>query len=333
MTERTKDGVMIRASIDLGTNTCLLLIVDWDPHQKKIREVLGDYSQVVRLGEGVDHARQLEAAPQQRTLACLKEYAELVRQASLDPAQVICVATSQARDAQNSSEFLARVRAETGLNFRVLSGEEEAQATFVGALLPGMDPQSSAVIDIGGGSTELIALDHQQSLNIGSVRFTERYFKPDRGTGVVPGSPVSPVSDEEFWACQQAIDMELTAFLDSQTGSRRQALFPGQDLRWIAVAGTATTLAAWHLGLREFDPKQVDSVTLTRGDVHRMVEELKWRTVEERLSLPCMEPLRADVILAGALILWRTLELLGIPSCQVSTRGLRYGVLLTDLDE
>jgi exopolyphosphatase/guanosine-5'-triphosphate,3'-diphosphate pyrophosphatase len=144
---------------------------------------------------------------------------------------------------------------------------------------------------------------------VGSVRFTERFLKSN------------PVTDDEFWHCQEAIDEALKSF---STWRNKQP----EISQLIGVAGTATTLAAWHLDLKEFDPTRVDGATLTRGDVHRMVEELKWRTVEERRKLPCMEPLRADVLLAGAMILWRIMELYDFKECQVSTRGLRYGLIL-----
>lgn len=297
-----------RVAIDLGTNTCLLLVADWDPNEKKILTVLTDDATVVRLGEGVDRARLLQKNAMERTLACLKRYAEKVRTLGGDPTQALCVATSQARDAKNSQEFFAQIQSETGFIFKTITGEQEADSTFRGALLPGMDPQAHSVIDIGGGSTELITLDESMSLDIGSVRFTERFLKSD------------PVTDAEFWACEEAIDQEIQPLL----AWRQRHL---QCERLVAVAGTATTLAAWHLGLNEFRPDKVSGAVLTRGDVHRLVEELKWRSVEERKALPSMEPMRADVILAGALILWRALELLQFNECVVSTRGLRYGVL------
>jgi len=300
---------MIKASIDLGTNTCLLLVAECDRQQKSLGKVLGDYATVIRLGEGVDQKRMLQLAPMERALQCLKDYSSKVKSLGADPAQAICVVTSQARDAKNSQEFFSQVENLTGFRFKVITGEEEARLTFLGALLPGMDPHQSAVIDIGGGSTEIISLREAQSVDIGSVRFTERFLKSD------------PVTDEEFWACQDAIDQALQAFIPW----RKKFQTPPP---LVGVAGTVTTLAAWYLGLHQFDPRQVDSVFLSRGDVHRMVEELKWRSVSERRALPAMEPLRADVILAGALILWRALEVLEIPGCQVSTRGLRYGLLL-----
>ena len=270
--------------------------------------MLGDFSTIVRLGQGVDRDRRLHADAIERALVCLRGYAAQVRELGSKPEETICVSTASARDAQNGAEFFERVRAETGFRFKVISGDEEARLTFLGALLPGMRAEQSAVIDIGGGSTELIGQSGGRSLDLGSVRFTERFLKSD------------PVTDEEFWACQFEADRMLETMLPW-----RAQLAPGTGL--VAVAGTATTLAAWQLGLPHFDARQIDELTLTRGDVHRLLEELKWRTVEERKALPAMEPKRADVILAGALILWRAMEKLDFAQVRVSTRGLRYGIL------
>jgi exopolyphosphatase/guanosine-5'-triphosphate,3'-diphosphate pyrophosphatase len=297
-----------RASIDLGTNTCLMLVAKEGTGTPAAGQVLADFSTIVRLGEGVDQARKLKPEAMERTLECLRGYAGRLRELGGDPARAICASTASARDAANGAEFFARVERETGFRFKIISGDEEARLTFLGALLPGMDPGRAAVIDIGGGSTELIASSGGMSVNVGSVRFTERFLKSE------------PVSDAEFWACQAAIDAELEKFR-----SWREKLQPGTEL--VAVAGTATTLAAWYLELPAFDARRIDEVTLTRGDLHRMVEELKWRTVEERCALPGMEAKRADVILAGALILWRAHEVLGFAKCRISTRGLRYGLL------
>lgn len=296
---------MIRASLDLGTNTCLMLLAEATGGQ--VSRVVSDHSTIVRLGQGVDRARALAPEAMERTLTCLRGYAEIARQAGADPAQASAVATSQARDAANGAEFFARVERETGFRFRVISGEEEARLTFRGSLLPGMDPARTAVIDIGGGSTEITTDRGGISADVGSVRFTERYL------------PSDPVTDDEFWACQAAIDEELTE-------NFRGADFAGKSL--VAVAGTATTLAAWHLELPQFNAAAIDGCTLTRGDVHRMVEELKWRTRGERRALPGVEAGRADVLLAGALTLWRAMETLHFPECRVSTRGLRFGAIL-----
>jgi exopolyphosphatase/guanosine-5'-triphosphate,3'-diphosphate pyrophosphatase len=147
-----------------------------------------------------------------------------------------------------------------------------------------------------------------QSLDIGSVRFTERYLKSD------------PVQDSEFWACQEAVDTQLEKMKPWRAQQKK-------DLELLAVAGTATTLAAWFLELKEFDRSAIDQCSLTRGDLHRLVEELKWRSVAEREKLVGVEKGRADVLLAGALILWRATEILDFPKIHISTRGLRFGVL------
>ena len=299
---------MIRIALDLGTNTCLMLIAEVDPTTSKILKVLHDESRIVRLGQGVDQNRKFHPDAMQRAMSALMEYSSLVKRMGFDPSTAACVATSQARDAQNSSEFFDEVKQKTGFKFQVISGEDEARFTFLGALLPGMNPQYAAVIDIGGGSTEMISLHERKSIDIGSVRYTERFLHSN------------PVTDEEFWACQESIDQELEVF---QTW--RRSLKQAPDV--VAVAGTVTTLAAWYMGLSHFDAQRIDGLVLTRGDVHRMVEELKWRSIQERRTLPCMEPMRADVILAGAMILLRIMELLDLPECVVSTRGLRFGVL------
>ncbi len=299
---------MLRASIDLGTNTCLLLIAVWDPLLRQPQRVMVDRVSYVRLGQKVDQTHELQPEAMERTLSCLSEYADQVRAAGIDPRSVTAVATSQARDARNGAEFFLQIERKTGFQFRTLSGDDEAQYTFLGGLLPGQDAEMCAVIDIGGGSTELMSTRGGKSLDLGSVRFTERFFLND------------PVSDEEFWRCQQAIDLALEGM-----NSWRISLPEGAEL--VGVAGTVTSIAAWSLGMKAFDSSRIDGCELTRGDIHRFVEELKWRTIAERRELAGVEAQRADVLLAGSMILWRTMELLSFSSVKVSTRGLRYGVL------
>lgn len=311
--EKSMKPQTLLSSIDLGTNTCLMLVAR--PQQDGSLEPVADFATVVRLGEGVDRNRRFGEAAMERTLLCLKRYSSELRALGGDPANTEAVATSGSRDSANREEFFSRVKSETGFQFRLLSGDDEARFTHLGGLLPGMAPSGTAVIDIGGGSTELkVERDGKMSglsVDIGSVRFTERYLRSD------------PVTDDEFWKAQAEVDaaIERSGLLVWKRSSPR-------DLRLCAVAGTATTLAAWFLGLEKFDAHRIDGLALTRGDLHRQVEDLKWRTVEERMQLPGMEKGRADVLLAGALILWRMMELLGFESVTISTRGLRYGVLL-----
>lgn len=300
---------MMRASIDLGTNTCLLLVAECHPQTQNILEVVEDHVTVVRLGQGVDLNRSLHPEAMARTLTCLNRYAGILRKVGIAPESALCVATSQARDAQNGSQFFDQVRRETGFHFQILSGDQEAEFTFHGALLPDLSPEKTAVIDIGGGSTELMATQGGQSIDMGCVRFTERYLKSN------------PVTDQEFWECQAKVDSLLAPLL-----GWRKSLH--KDVQLLAVAGTATTLASWFLGLKEFTPHPINEVLLTRGDVHRMVEELKWRTIAERQSLTGIEAGRADILLGGAIILWRVMEVLDFSSTRTSTRGLRFGTLM-----
>ncbi len=300
---------MLRTSIDLGTNTCLLLVCEMDDATCQVTRVISDHARVVRLGQGVDQNKALHPDAIARTLACLKDYSAIVRAAGADPALTVAVATSQARDSKNAAEFFSLLKRETGFQFRALSGDDEAQLTFLGALLPGMRAESTMVIDIGGGSTELVSGTDGESLDLGSVRFTERFLKSD------------PVTDAEFWAARAAIDDSLAQFVQRWPNLR------GSQKELLGVAGTCTTLAAWQLELETFSREAIDGLELTRGDIHRMVEELKWRTVAERMELKGMEKGRADVLLAGALILWRTMEALQFKTLKISTRGLRYGVL------
>jgi len=298
---------MLKASIDLGTNTCLLLIAEVE--SRCVNKVLGDYARIIRLGEGVDKTRYLQPEAIERTLKCLDEYRKIISTAGILSGDVICVATSQARDAENGSEFFARVEADLGFVFRVVSGKDEARLSFKGSLLPNMEASNHAVVDIGGGSTEFVTVNGGLSIDLGSVRFTERYLRSD------------PITDEEFSICLKEIDNKLEELVDWRSATP-------SDMQMLAVAGTATTLASWYLRLREFDAAKVEKVQLTSVDLHRMVEELKRMTVGERRDQVGIEPKRADVLLAGAMIMWRIMEKLKFQNCNISSRGLRYGVLM-----
>jgi len=298
---------MLKASIDLGTNTCLLLIAEVE--SRCVNKVLGDYARIIRLGEGVDKTRYLQPEAIERTLKCLDEYRKIISTAGILPGDVICVATSQARDAENGSEFFARVEVDLGFVFRVVSGKDEARLSFKGSLLPNMEASNHAVVDIGGGSTEFVTVNGGLSTDLGSVRFTERYLKSD------------PITDEEFSICLKEIDNKLEKLVDWRSATP-------SDMQMLAVAGTATTLASWHLRLREFDAAEVEKVQLTSVDLYRMVDELKRMTVSERRDQVGIEPKRADVLLAGAMIMWRIMEKLKFQTCNISSRGLRYGVLM-----
>jgi len=295
---------MIRASIDLGTNTCLLLVIDGD-------RVLHDESRVVRLGQDVAKTGRLHPEAMERARHCLRDYAQIASRLGVPAGAILAVATAQARDAADARPFFDDLEQQLGLRFRILSGQEEARATFLGAAVAGSDPTRMVVMDIGGGSTELVAQPGGESLPIGAVKITEKFLHSD------------PVTDAEFWAAEDAIDRELLKMKPWREGIE---MVGGPE--FTSVAGTAVTLAMLQMGLTEFKASDIDGFLITRGDAHRLVEELKWRTVEERKTMPGMEPKRADVILAGALIFWRAMEVLDFPVARISTRGLRYGVLM-----
>jgi exopolyphosphatase/guanosine-5'-triphosphate,3'-diphosphate pyrophosphatase len=305
---------MKRASIDLGTNTCLLLVKEDTPQGEVI---LHDESNVVRLGQGVDKTGELNPEAMERARVCIAKYAEVSQKLGVSPQDILAVGTAQARDAKNASSFFDSIEKTTGIRFRVLSGDEEAKATFLGAALPGMDPKRMVVMDIGGGSTELVAMPDEsgaisgESLNIGAVRMTERHLKSD------------PVTDDEFWKCEDAINQAL---LSMKPWRKNLSDTMKHEPVLVAVAGTAVTLAMLQESLLVYDRLKIDGMRLTQGDAHRVVEELKWRSISERAQMPGMEAKRADVILAGALIFWRVMEELNFKEVLISTRGLRYGV-------
>ena len=306
---------MKRASIDLGTNTCLLLIKEDSLSGERI---FHDESQVVRLGEGVARTGQLSVEAMKRAQDCLANYVRIAGNLGVSAKEIVAVGTAQARDARNAKAFFSEIEATLGLQFRILTGDEEAKATFLGARLPGIDSKEMVVMDIGGGSTELVAMPDPsssisgESIGIGAVKITENFLLRD------------PVTDSEFWNAEESINQSLTKLKVWSQGLESKM---GKSPRFVAVAGTAVTLAMLQTGMTEFDASQIDGTLLSRGDVHRLVEELKWRSVQERKQMPGMDAKRADVILAGALIFWRVMEELGFPQVTISTRGLRYGVL------
>lgn len=299
------------ASFDLGTNTFLLLIAEVGT--AGIKPVF-EKETIVRLGKGVDAAGNLNPEAMQRGLACLREYARLTREYQCE--KILAVGTSALRDAANREEFLARARKETGVGVRIISGEEEARLTFLGALSNKKDlPAPIAIIDIGGGSTEVVLGTHRgilqaRSADIGSVRLTERWLKHD---------PVLP--------------QEISA-LREQAEKIMRATWPLADIQkaasLIGTAGTITTLAAMAQRLAQYDPRRIDGFVMAAPQLGEIAAELARLPVADRQKLSGLNPARADVILAGALVLQVFLEVYGFAQLLVSDRGLRYGVLVEE---
>ena len=292
------------AAIDCGTNTIKLLIGD-------LPDVAVRETRIIRLGQGVDATGRLADEALERAFAALDEYAALVREHGVT--RLRFCATSATRDSDNSEVFVEAVRSRLGVTPEVLTGAEEAALAFDGAVRHLRDEPALPVlvVDIGGGSTELIRgasltapPSAAHSMDIGSVRMHERHLRSD------------PPTMAELTACVNDIDRHLDACPVS----------PGRAATVVGVAGTVTSVAAGVLDLAAYDRDAVDQAVLTVDEVHAMVDRLVGMTVAERLALPWLHPGRADVIGAGALILSRVLRRTSVESMVVSEADILDGI-------
>ncbi len=298
------------AAIDVGSNTFLLLIARSDG--RRVEKLATDHV-VVRLGEGVDKTGVLSEAAMRRAMQALERYAGKIQAAGCR--QVVACGTSALRDASNAETFLARVREKFGIEIRIIDGAQEARYSFYGALsdITPHNPAPVLVIDIGGGSTELALGDHEElrqriSLNVGTVRLTERYVRHD------------PVTPGEVTAMQQEIRDHLATVSFLRSGR------PGTI---IEVDGTGTILTMMKLRMAEYRSSRVHHQVLRLHQIEEIIAQLIPLTVAERGEIVGLPVERADVILAGALILSEILRATARDSLLVSTRGLRYGLALS----
>jgi exopolyphosphatase / guanosine-5'-triphosphate,3'-diphosphate pyrophosphatase len=271
------------AAVDLGTNTTRLLVAG--VNGGRVDEVHRE-TRITRLGEGVDARRRLLPVPVTRVRSVLTDYRRTLE--SLGAVRTLAVATSAVRDAENGQAFLGEVEWSYGFVTRLLSGDEEADLTR-----RGVDPApGTLVLDIGGGSTELIADEFHVSLPMGSVRFTERY-------------------GDDLDACAAAVRalVEDHAHVEPRSA--------------VGVAGTVTSLAALDLG-----SERVDGHRLSAVPARALLERLAAMTLAERRALPLLDPDRAPVIVAGAVILVETLAFFGLDAIEVSVRDLLDGAAL-----
>jgi exopolyphosphatase/guanosine-5'-triphosphate,3'-diphosphate pyrophosphatase len=289
------------AAIDCGTNSIKILI--GEPPHVLVRE-----SRMVRLGQGVDTTGMLTEEALARTFGAIDEYAALIRQH--DVSRVRFCATSATRDAGNAEAFSAGVLARLGVTPEVLSGDDEAALVFEGAVAHLREPmgQPVLVVDVGGGSTELVLGDRHPeaavSMDIGSVRLHERHLHAD------------PPTVEQVAACLADID----AHLDTSP-------VPIADARSvIGTSGTIKTLAAAMLELPIYDRDAIDGARFGADETREYVDRLVAMTVAERREIPSMHPGRADVIGAGALIWSRVLERSGVAAYTVSEADILYGI-------
>lgn len=322
MSPQVTTGSQRLAGLDLGTNTFLCLIADVDKASGALK-VVRDEVRIVRLGQGVDASKTLHPEALARAEACFKEFESFILEAKAE--KILAVATSATRDSSNG-HLLIELGRKHGIPIEVISGEREAELTFQGSLEPHWQGLT-AVIDVGGGSTEVIIGDQSGivlrfSADVGSVRLTEKY---------VTSHPIAKTELQEMeYLVRRRLHEGLQKSL-AQFGDQAQASAAWSSLRTklknvVAVAGTPTTLAAVVLG-KPFEAEAIHGFSLSMKTLEDMTVDLASKTVERRQAMGGMEPKRADVIVAGAICLKEAGRLLGAEALEVSIRGLRYGVV------
>jgi exopolyphosphatase/guanosine-5'-triphosphate,3'-diphosphate pyrophosphatase len=289
------------AAVDLGTNSTRLLVADVDG--ERVDEVVRRLA-ITRLGEGVDERGKLLPVPIARVRNTLTEYRREAE--ALSATHVLAIATSAIRDAENGEAFLGEIEWSYGFATRLLDGDEEAALMLRGVSAGRAVAPGTLLVDIGGGSTELVLTaangrPESVSLDVGCVRLTERFFASD------------PPAAEELAAAAAEV----------------RALLPPWDAgEAIGVAGTVTTLALLDLGDNAYDPKRTHGHRLSRDAVERELGRLAGMTQAEREALPGVEPGRAAVLVAGVVILREILDAYGLDEIEVSERDILHGAAL-----
>ena len=299
------------AAVDCGTNSLRLLIAE--PTKSGGLLDLERRTEIVRLGQGVDATGEFHPDALARTFTVVEQYAELIRQAEVPVDRIHFVATSASRDVRNREAFFDGVRQRLGVTPDVITGDKEAQLSFTGALSR-VRPEGEPVLvmDIGGGSTEFIVgsargeMSFAISLDLGSVRLTERFLK------------TSPPAAADLAAAAAYVDglLESSAVDLTSVGT------------WIGVAGTATTLAGVYLELAEYDRERVHGASIPRADLAALLDRLSRMTVEDIRALPSMHPGRADVVTGGTLIASRVAVHVPVPDMIVSESDILDGIAL-----
>jgi exopolyphosphatase / guanosine-5'-triphosphate,3'-diphosphate pyrophosphatase len=304
------------AVVDIGTNSTRLLIADVDADTGSLEQLVRE-SRVTRLGDGVDSSGALSEVAIERVMATLADYRKQIDAHGCEAN--VAVLTSAVRDASNGAEFAARVHDEYGLDARVLSGEEEAQLTFLGAMSTrsggddghaGAARESTVVIDVGGGSTEFVVgtgrtAGFHVSLQAGVVRMSERHIHSD------------PPAPEELQALAE--DVRRT-FQEGLPEHERDPVEHG-----IAVAGTATSAAAIDQELDPYDPDRVEGYELTLGTVELLLARLADMDEARRREVVGLDPDRAPTIVAGMIVLGEAMRAFELDAVEVSERDILYG--------
>lgn len=294
------------AAVDCGTNSVRLLVRDL-PGDELHREM-----RIVRLGEGVDRTGSLAPQAIERTRVALESYRETCDALKVD--RIRMVATSATRDADNRADFVAMVQQALGVEPEVISGDEEAALSFRGATA-GLDPGDGPflVMDIGGGSTELVlgttSVEAARSVDVGCVRLTERHLTDD------------PPTQAQVEAATADVDAAIFSALEVVPAERARTA--------VGLAGSVTTVAALALGLERYDPERIHLSRIPRARVHEIATALLSMTRANRSRLPVMHPGRVDVIGGGALVLDRAMALLSLDEVVVSESDILDGIAMS----
>jgi exopolyphosphatase / guanosine-5'-triphosphate,3'-diphosphate pyrophosphatase len=296
------------AVVDIGTNSTRLLVAEVDGGSVRALE---RRSKVTRLGRGVDLSGQLSDEAIEAVCEAIADYVAIYEEAEVST--VTAIATSAVRDAENGAAFIAELRERFALSARVLGGEEEARLTYLGATAEAPPSEPTLVIDIGGGSTELIVgtggeISFHTSLQLGVVRHTERHLSSDPPT----------VTELEALATDARGSIEAAA----------AGLAGNSPAAGIAVAGTPTSLAAVEMELDPYDSQRVHGQTLSLETIQHLLSLLASAPLAERREIPGMHPDRAPTIVAGVVILVETMRAFGLERIRVSEHDILYGVAL-----
>jgi exopolyphosphatase/guanosine-5'-triphosphate,3'-diphosphate pyrophosphatase len=299
------------AAVDIGTNSTRLLVADVDGAgaDSRVTQIQREM-RITRLGAGVDADRTLRADAIERTVSVLREYGEIIER--LGATRVRATATSAARDARNRDEFFdPATEALRGVRPELLSGEEEAALSFLGATAGLHEPTPYLVVDVGGGSTEFVVGSEKPegliSIDIGCVRLTEQYLHSD------------PPEPEELSNAVSAVRDHLADVAREVPGVTSAATLVG-------LAGTVTTLAAVELGLSTYDPEAVHHFRLTREAAEDVFRTLATEPIAKRRHNPGLDPGRVDVIVGGAIIVVSILRHFGFPDMLVSETDILDGL-------
>jgi exopolyphosphatase/guanosine-5'-triphosphate,3'-diphosphate pyrophosphatase len=297
------------AVLDIGSNSTRLLVAEVDG--RRVAEVERQ-SRVTRLGRGVDLSGQLSGEAIEAACAAVADYIAICRE--LGAERIESIATSAVRDAANGEAFVAELRERFAFSARILDGGEEARLTYAGATAERPPAVPTLVVDIGGGSTELVVgtdsdVSFHASLQAGVVRHTERHLAAD---------PPAATELEALAADVRGLLEEATA---EEPGTVAEA--------GIAVAGTPTSLASIELGLEPYDPKQVHGHTLTLPTIQRLLSRLASAPLSKRREIPGLHPDRAPNIVAGVVILVETMRAFGLERVSVSEHDILYGTAIS----